>query len=155
CRNAIGLPRVEQEPAETRRGAEADRQHPGGERIETASVPRLRGCVESSYLLERTVRGEPTRLVEQQDPADVPAACRRGRHRRSGSVARAVRGAGFVDQPAELDAAASARVMAEAQLGHASQAEGLTDARAKEPAGLLEALANVRRIVVERDRAEE
>ncbi|MNV43027.1 hypothetical protein D3C71_1347300 [compost metagenome] len=51
--------------------AEAQRQHTGGQGIETAGMSGLLGVEQPANLLQGRVGSEPQRLVEQDDAADV------------------------------------------------------------------------------------
>ena len=67
----IDLARLEHVVREPRGCAEQDRQHAGRERIETARVPCLRGAEQPFRALQRAVRGDARRFVEQQQPEQV------------------------------------------------------------------------------------
>ena len=68
---AVMLVRFEQKPRELGRFAKTDRQEPRCRGIECAGVARLFGVEQALGALERSVRREPDRFVEQQDPVDA------------------------------------------------------------------------------------
>ncbi len=67
----VTLVRIEQVLRELGGFTEAQRQNAGGQRIETAGVTGLLGVQQPADLLQSRVGGEPQRLVEQDDSADI------------------------------------------------------------------------------------
>ena len=69
--HSIGLARSEQIAADLGGLTEAQRQHAGGHRIELPAWPGLGGADRRAHALQRAVRGEALRLVEQDDAVDL------------------------------------------------------------------------------------
>jgi hypothetical protein len=68
---AVGFVGVEHLRAEFGRLTEADRQHPGGQRIERTGVSRLARIEEPLAARHRARGAHPERLVEQQNAVNV------------------------------------------------------------------------------------
>ena len=85
-RRAVGLVGIQADLRELGRGAEAQRQQAGGQRVERAGVAGLLGAVQPLGLLQRVVARQAQRLVEQQHA--VHGTARRCAGAAAGSLSR-------------------------------------------------------------------
>src|SRR5690606_38744144 len=117
---------------------EAQRQHAGSERIETAGMPGLLGIEQPANLLQRGVGRKATRLVEENDAADCAAHTFYLGHALLSITMLAVFGDGTLDQRGQLDTATDTGVIVEMQLRYRAQLHRLAQLHAQEAARLVE-----------------
>src|SRR5690606_7157534 len=136
----VTLVGIEQILGELGRLAEAQRQHTGRQRIETAGMSGLLGVEQPADLLQGRVGGEATRLVEQQDAADATTNAFDLRHALLLLPALAILGQRTINERRQIGTATHAGVVLEVQLRHGAQLHHLAQLHAQEAGGIAQHL---------------